>query len=83
MVLQEQLLQTLIEKSVYKALEKHSSTTTTAQKEFYTRKELATLLNCSISTIYNWTALGKIQAYGIGNRVMYRKDEVTASLIKL
>jgi excisionase family DNA binding protein len=77
-------LETLIEKSVLKALENHTSKNSTkAQKEYYTRKELAELFNCSLSSIYNWTSKGKLTAYGIGNRIMYRVDEVKDALIKL
>lgn len=52
-------------------------------KQFYTRKELADLFGCSLSTIYNWTSKGKLQAYGLGNRIYYKVDEVHNSLIKL
>jgi excisionase family DNA binding protein len=52
-------------------------------KEFYTRKELTALFNCSLGTIHNWTRDGKLQAYGIGGRVYYKVDEVHNSLIKL
>lgn len=85
MIVQNQQLETLIEKSVIKALENYSSSKHNPQptKEYYTRKELAKLLNCSVSTIYNWTVLGKLKAVGIGNRVLYPVHEVNASLINL
>ncbi len=52
-------------------------------KVYYTRKELATLFSCNLSTIYNWTVKGKLQSYAIGNRVLYKVDEVHDALIKL
>lgn len=52
-------------------------------KRFYSRKELASLFGCSLSTIHNWTQKGKLQAYGLGNRVYYKVDEVHNALIKL
>jgi excisionase family DNA binding protein len=77
-------LETFIEKSVMKALEKFSSKNNNKPtKEYYSRKEVAELFNCSLSTIYNWTTKGKLSAYLIGSRVLYRVDEVHASLIKL
>ncbi len=77
-------LETFIEISVMKALEKFSNKKKqTLSKEYYTRKELSELFNCSLSTVYNWTVAGKLTAYGIGNRVLYRADEVHESLIKL
>jgi len=71
----------LIDQSVSKALKNLSSTKT--GKEFYTRKELAALFSCNLSTIYNWTVKGKLNAYAIGNRVFYKVDEVHSSLVKL
>lgn len=57
--------------------------TTLQSKIYYTRKELAEILQCSIGTIHNWTASGKLQSYGIGNRVYYKVSEVHDSLVKL
>jgi excisionase family DNA binding protein len=83
-MIQDKQLETLIEKSVIKALEIYSSKqNTNPQKEYYTRKEVSELLNCSMSSIYNWTCKGKLTSYLIGNRVLYRVDEVHNSLIKL
>ena len=78
-------LQALIDNSVNKAFEKHTKAVKPNRpvKEFYTRKELATLFSCNLSTIYNWTVKGKLQSYAIGNRVLYKVDEVHNSLVKL
>lgn len=46
--------------------------------EYITRNELAELLKCDLSTIHNWTKKGKLKAYGIGNRVYYKRSEVQA-----
>jgi excisionase family DNA binding protein len=51
--------------------------------EYITRTELAELLKCDLSTIHNWTKKGKLTAYGIGNRVYYKRSEVEAVLIPL
>lgn len=51
--------------------------------EFLTRSELALLLKCDLSTIYNWTRKGKITPYGIGNRVYFKRSEIEAVLTPL
>lgn len=49
--------------------------------EYLTRREVAEMLKCDLSTIHNWTKKGKIKPYGIGNRVYYKRHEVEAVLI--
>jgi excisionase family DNA binding protein len=49
--------------------------------ELLTREEMSNLLKCDLSTIHNWTKKGKLHAYGIGNRVYYKRSEVEASLV--
>ncbi len=44
--------------------------------EWLTRDELKTMLKVSISTINNWKKSGKLIAYGIGNKVYFRRSEV-------
>lgn len=51
--------------------------------EYLTRNELAELLKCDISTIHNWAKRGKLLAYGIGNRVLFKRNEVEAMIIPL
>ncbi len=48
--------------------------------EFLTRSEVAKLLKCDLSTIHNWTKKGKLQPYGIGNRIYYKREEIEATL---
>jgi excisionase family DNA binding protein len=48
--------------------------------EFLTRNEVRDLLKVDLSTVHNWTKRGKLKAYGIGNRVYYRRDEVEAAI---
>jgi excisionase family DNA binding protein len=51
--------------------------------EYLTRQELKDLLKVDLSTIHNWTKRGKINAYGIGNRVYFKRSEVDAMLVKI
>ena len=48
--------------------------------EYLTRNELADLLKCDLSTIHNWTKKGKLNPYGMGNRVYYKRSEVESAL---
>ncbi|MBK3519729.1 helix-turn-helix domain-containing protein [Carboxylicivirga marina] len=51
--------------------------------EWLTRNEVKELLKIDLSTLHNWTKKGKLKAYGIGNRVYYKRYEIEASLIEL
>lgn len=52
-------------------------------KEYLTRQEVAKMLNIDLSTLWAWTKKGKLQAYGIGNRIYYLRQEVEAALLPL
>lgn len=43
---------------------------------YLTRKETAQWLNISLPTLHEWTLSGKLPAYRIGSRVLYKKTEV-------
>jgi hypothetical protein len=51
--------------------------------EYLTRNEVKDLLKCNISSVHNWTVKGKLKAYGIGNRVFYKRSEVESAIISL
>ncbi|MCP9765193.1 helix-turn-helix domain-containing protein [Lacihabitans soyangensis] len=48
--------------------------------ELLTRKQAANFLHINLSTLWTWTNAKKIQAYGIGNRVFYKKSELLDAL---
>lgn len=50
---------------------------------YLTRSEVAELLKIDLSTLHNWTKKGKLKAYGIGNRVYYKRDELYESIVPL
>ena len=52
-------------------------------EEYLTRQEVAEMLKIDLSTVHNWTKKGKLNSYGIGNRVYYMRSEVEQSFIKL
>ncbi|WP_167607628.1 helix-turn-helix domain-containing protein [Maribellus sediminis] len=49
-------------------------------EEYLTRNEVKDLLKVDLSTIHNWTKRGKLKAYGIGNRVYYKRSEVEQAI---
>lgn len=51
--------------------------------EYLTRQETADLLKVDLSTIHNYTKQGKLNAYGIGHRVYYKRKEVENAIVKL
>ena len=53
---------------------------TEKESQYITRKEVASLLKVSLPTLHDWTKLGWLKSYKIGNRVLYKKDEVEQSL---
>jgi len=53
------------------------------QEQLLTRTETAKYLKVDISTLWNWTKKGKLKAYGIGNRVYYKKNEIDEALIRI
>jgi len=51
--------------------------------EYLTRDEVKNLLHIDLSTVYNWTKKGKLQSYGIGNRIYYKRHEVEQAIIPI
>lgn len=51
--------------------------------EFLSRNSVKEMLDVDLSTIHNWTKSGKLKAYGIGNRVYYKRSEVEQAIIPL
>lgn len=53
------------------------------QSKFISRSEVAKLLKISLPTLNEWTKLGWLSAYKMGNRVLYNAAEVELSLCKV
>jgi len=51
--------------------------------EFLTRKETAKLLNINLSTLHQWVKSKKLKAYGMGNRVYFKRSEIESSVIRI
>ena len=52
-------------------------------EELLTRAETAEFLKINSTTLWHWTKKGKVTAYGIGNRVYYKKGELKKALIQI
>lgn len=50
---------------------------------YLNRFEVVKLLRISLPTLSNWTKAGILQSYRIGNRVLFREDEIISSLQKV
>ena len=50
------------------------------QSDYLTRLEVSKLLKISLPTLNEWTKLGWLQSYKMGNRVLYKEEEVNKSL---
>jgi DNA invertase Pin-like site-specific DNA recombinase len=70
-VIKEELLE------VRKQLEENDS------EGLLSRKETCEFLKISLTTLWHWTNKGKIDSYGIGNRVYYKKVDLLNSLVLL
>lgn len=51
--------------------------------EYLTRNQVAELLKCDLSTLWNWQKKGKITPYGIGNRIYFKRSEIESAIICL
>lgn len=54
-----------------------------APVEYLTRSEVANLLKITTTTLDRWSDQGKLNRYGLGARIFYKRSEVENSLIKL
>lgn len=52
-------------------------------EDLLTRTETAEFLKINSTTLWLWTRKGKVTAYGIGNRVYYKRGELKKALIKI
>lgn len=62
-----------------------SSVAVTAQPEndLLNREEVCKMLSINKTTLWKYTKIGKLQSYGIGNRVLYKRNEVLECLTLL
>lgn len=66
----------------FKRLEKAIEKLTPAPNDFHwmTRQEAAEMLKVTTRTLQNWSGVGILTAYSIGNRIYFRSDEVQSAM---
>ena len=72
-----------IKKIVEEAIDKKLNSITASPKDeakLYTRKETANFLKISLPTLHDWTKSGVVKADRIGNRVLYKYEEIAQAL---
>jgi excisionase family DNA binding protein len=47
---------------------------------YLNRFEVAKILKISLPTLNNWSKAGTLQSYRIGNRILYKSDEIEQSV---
>ena len=76
----EQLLSQIdavIERKMTEAVQRNK---TVDPFRYMSRKEVADYLHISLPTLHDWTKMGWLPSYKIGNRVLYKNNEVDDSL---
>ncbi len=58
-------------------------TNSSLDKQLMTREEVCDLLQINKSTLWKRTKTGKIQSYGLGRRIYFKRSEVMESLTPL
>ena len=48
--------------------------------EWLTRNDVKELLHINLSTVWAWTKKNKLKAYGIGNRIYYKRLEIEQAI---
>lgn len=51
------------------------------ENKYLSRAEVAKLLKISLPTLHIWTKLKLLQSYKIGNRVLYKQQEIENALL--
>jgi len=73
-------LQTVIKEAIRTELQLVKPVSPARPEGYLTRKATAGILNISLPTLHEWTLSGKLPAYRIGSRVLYKKEEIDTAL---
>ena len=58
----------------------NSQPQTEIKHDFISRAEVAALLKITLPTLHEWTKLGWLKSYKMGNRVLYKPHEVMEAM---
>jgi excisionase family DNA binding protein len=75
-------LKKIVEDAIFNQL-KCFSPVEQKSNQLLTRKQTAEMLCISLPTLHDWTKTGIIKAHRIGNRVLYKFDEINSSLCQI
>jgi excisionase family DNA binding protein len=67
-------------KAFERAIKQFINPPKTQDKDLKSRKETARILNISLPTLHLFTKEGSIRAYRIGNRVLYKSEDIENAL---
>jgi excisionase family DNA binding protein len=54
-----------------------------SDSKYLSRKEVSLLLKISFTTLHDWSKRGIIQSYRIGNRILYKKNEIEQAITQV
>lgn len=69
-----------INKAFERVVKEFSNPTKKTDSDLKSRKETARILSISLPTLHLFTKEGIIRAYRIGNRVLYKQDDIENAL---
>ncbi len=80
----DELVEVIVEK-VLNGLEerKNKLYSLSQQEEILTREKITQYLKISKTSLWKYTKSGRLKAYGLGNRVYYKKKEVDEALMRI
>ncbi len=72
-----------IEQIIDKRLSSLAPQNENSESDYVTRQEVAKLLKVTLPTLHDWTKMGWLQSYKMGNRVLYKRKELEKSIEKV
>jgi excisionase family DNA binding protein len=76
-------LKKIVEEAILNQLKHFVPVVEQKNPQLLTRKQTADFLCISLPTLHDWTKTGIIQAHRIGNRVLYKFEEINNSLSQI
>lgn len=73
-------LKKIVEEAIFNQLKCFAPPIEQKSTQLLTRKQTAEMLCISLPTLHDWTKTGLIKAHRIGNRVLYKFEEINNSL---
>jgi len=81
-IIGEDQIRVIVEDSVRKVMRELKENATQID-EYLTQKELCKLLHISMSTIVNWRKAGKLKPHKIGNRILFKREDILQKITEI